>query len=117
MTTEDTAPAALTFEEFMKVDIRSGVILSAEAVAKSDKLLKLSVSFGHEVGQRTILAGIAKSYNAEELVGARVLAVVNLAPRKMMGFESHGMLLAGQTALGTVKLANCPQCEPGTRIG
>lgn len=114
---EETTSPSLSFDDFMKVDIRAGVVLEAEAVPKSDKLLKLKVSFGTELGQRTIMAGIAKSYTADELIGHRVLAVVNLAPRKMMGVESHGMLLAGQTPSGTIKLATCPLTEPGNRIG
>ncbi len=83
----------ITFDDFLKVDIRVGEIKSAEPVPKSDKLLRLTVDLG-PLGQRTILAGIARSHKPELLPGKRVAVVVNLAPRKMMGIESHGMLLA-----------------------
>lgn len=106
----------ITFDDFVKVDIRAGTIHSAEAVPKSEKLLKLQVYFGEEIGTRTIMAGIAKSYSPENIKGLRVLAVVNLAPRKMMGVESHGMLLAGSLTEG-VELAQCLGVRDGTRIG
>lgn len=93
----------ITFDDFLKVDIRKGQVLSVEAVPKSKKLLKLQVDFG-DLGTRTIMAGIALSekygkvvdgvWQDSCLVGQMVLAVVNLAPRQMMGVESHGMLLA-----------------------
>lgn len=107
----------ISFDDFMKVDIRAGVVINAETVPKSDKLLKLEVNFGNEIGVRTIVSGIAKSYAPEELKDHRVLAVVNLAPRKMMGIESHGMLLAAESALGNIKLASCSFVKPGNRIG
>ena len=94
----DTSPEVrgsepCTFEEFMKVDLRVGTIRSAERVPKSDKLLKLQVSFG-SMGDRQILAGIGKTFEPSELVGHKSVFVVNLPPRKMMGLESHGMILA-----------------------
>ena len=99
-----TKPENLSYEDFAKFDIRVGTIAKAEVVPKSKKLLKLEVSFGPEVGSRTILAGIASSamiYDAgiercdpTILVGYRVIAILNLAPRQMMGIESHGMILA-----------------------
>jgi len=87
----------ITFEEFQKVNIRVGTILSAEAIPKSKKLLKLSVYLGPALGIRTILAGIATAYAQQSLLGVKVLVVTNLAPRNMMGIESHGMLLAVDT--------------------
>jgi len=94
----DTSPEVrgsepCTFEEFMKVDLRVGTIRSAERVPKSDKLLRLQVSFG-SMGDRQILAGIGKTFEPSELVGHKSVFVVNLPPRKMMGLESHGMILA-----------------------
>lgn len=106
----------ITFDDFLKVDIRVGEIVKAEAIAKSDKLLKLEVYLG-ELGTRTICAGIAKSYDVTMIVGQRCLVVVNLAPRKMMGIESHGMLLAGAWNDGRVNLAQCDGVLPGERIG
>jgi methionyl-tRNA synthetase len=118
MSDEHKAPDTITFDDFLKVDIRVGEITKSEAVPKSDKLVKLEVYFGSEIGYRTIMAGIAKSYHVEMLVGTRVLAVVNLAPRKMMGVESHGMLLAGHDPVtGTVTLATCMGVPWGERIG
>jgi len=91
----------ISYEDFLKLDLRVGTITSAEAVPKSKKLLKLQVDFGPEVGLRTIMAGIAGPPLSPEgraadlnLQKPRVLAVINLAPRQMMGVESHGMLLA-----------------------
>lgn len=106
----------ITFDDFMKLDIRVGTINQAEVVPKSKKLLKLQVSFGSEIGVRTILAGIAQAKAYGEvvdgvwkdscLVGTRILAVINLAPRSMMGIESHGMLLAGHHG-DDLYLASC----------
>jgi methionyl-tRNA synthetase len=100
---ENETPTTLAFEDFLKVDIRVGFIESAERVPKSDKLLKLQVDFG-ELGKRQILAGIGKSYAPEVVIGRRAAFVVNLAPRKMMGLESHGMILAAADWLGEDKV-------------
>jgi methionyl-tRNA synthetase len=86
------APAKIGIEDFSKVELRVGVVKSAEKVAGADKLLKVMVDIGDEV--RQVLAGIAPSYAPEELVGRKVVVVTNLAPRKMRGVESNGMLLA-----------------------
>ena len=90
------SPAAeeprIGIEDFAKVDLRVGVVQSAEKVAGADKLLKLMVDIGGEV--RQVLAGIALAYAPEQLVGRKVVVVTNLAPRKMRGVESNGMLLA-----------------------
>lgn len=107
----------ITFDEFIRADIRSGTITAAEAVPKSKKLLKLSVSFGAEIGTRTILAGIAEAYNPEGVVGLQITAVVNLPPRAMMGIESHGMLLAGRSATGQLVLVSPNGIAEGERIG
>jgi len=79
-------------DTFFKVDLRVGRILEAERVPKSDKLLKMKVDIGLE--QRTIVGGIGKAYEPADLLGKLVVVVANLAPRKLMGVESHGMLLA-----------------------
>ncbi len=112
--------ALIQYSDFAKVDIRVGRITAAEPVPKSDKLLKLQVNLGSELGTRTIVAGIAKSYDAAIALGQQVLVIVNLLPRKLMGIESHGMLLAGEGEhLGErwVHLVKCPWAEPGTKIG
>jgi methionyl-tRNA synthetase len=88
------APAStkITIEDFAKVELRVGVVKSAERIVGADKLLKLMVDIGDEV--RQVLAGIALGYTPEELMGRKVVVVINLAPRKMRGLESNGMLLA-----------------------
>jgi len=82
----------ITLDQFKQVDLRIAKVVSAERVKKSDKLLKLQVSIGGE--QRQIIAGIAQHYAPEELVGRKIVVVANLAPAKLMGQESQGMLLA-----------------------
>ena len=84
--------AKIGIEDFAKVELRVGVVKSAERIPGADKLLKLLVDIGDEV--RQVLAGIALSYAPEDLVGRKVVIVANLAPRKMRGLESNGMLLA-----------------------
>jgi methionyl-tRNA synthetase len=84
--------AKIGIEDFAKVELRVGVVKSAEKIAGADKLLKVMVDIGDEV--RQVLAGIAPAYAPEELVGRKVVVVTNLAPRKMRGVESNGMLLA-----------------------
>ncbi len=83
----------ISIDDFAKVEIRVGTILSAEAVEKSDKLFKLSVDFG-EATPRQVLSGIRKFVTVEELVGKQFPFVTNLAPRPMMGMESAAMILA-----------------------
>jgi methionyl-tRNA synthetase len=80
------------YDGFAMTDLRVGQVLTAEAVPKSKKLIKMTVDLGFET--RTILGGIAAAYTPEELVGRKVVVVANLAPRALMGIESHGMLLA-----------------------
>jgi methionyl-tRNA synthetase len=84
--------AKIGIEDFAKIELRSGIVKSAERIPGADKLLKLLVDIGDEV--RQVLAGIALSYAPEDLVGRKVVIVANLAPRKMRGLESNGMLLA-----------------------
>jgi methionyl-tRNA synthetase len=82
----------IVYDDFAKLDLRVGLIKSAEKVKKADKLLKLIVDIGIE--ERQLLAGIAKTYKPEELIGKRCIVVANLQPRKMRGIESQGMVLA-----------------------
>ena len=88
----------IVFDDFAKIDLRVGTIVSAEKVEKADKLLKLSVDLGFEI--RTIVSGIALHYTPEEVVGRQVVVVVNLAPRKMRGIESNGMILMAESTDG-----------------
>lgn len=92
------AKAQINFEDFTKIDLRVGTILSAEKVAKADKLLKLEVDMGTE--KRTIVSGIAQHFAPDEIVGRQVTVVANLAPRKMKGIESQGMILMAENAAG-----------------
>lgn len=85
----------ITIDDFLKLEIKIGTILSAESVEGSEKLLKLEVDFGEF--KRQILAGIAKFYGPEQIIGKQCAFLVNLEPRKMMGLESQGMLLATGT--------------------
>jgi len=88
--TPDTSQIAI--DDFVKIDLRVARVLVAERIPKADKLLRLEVDLGYE--KRQILSGIAQWYAPEDLIGRRIIIVANLAPRKMRGFESHGMLLA-----------------------
>ena len=88
----------ITFDDFVKLDLRIGTIKEASKVKKADKLLQLSVDIGLET--RTILSGIAEHFAPEELVGKQAGVVCNLAPRKMRGVESNGMLLMAENTEG-----------------
>ncbi|MFT4667015.1 MAG: methionyl-tRNA synthetase [Polaribacter sp.] len=88
----------ISFDDFTKMDIRVGTITAAKKVEKSSKLLHLTVDLGFE--ERTVLSGIAKFYKAEEVIGQEVLLLANLAPRKMMGVESQGMVLMAEDGEG-----------------
>lgn len=104
MNEKEAAPAGpplkdtIGFDDFLKMDLRVGEIIKAEKVEKSNKLLKFTVDIGLE--QRTILSGIAKHFSAEEMVGKKVTVMANLAPRKIMGIDSQGMLLFAENSDG-----------------
>ncbi|WP_420319276.1 methionine--tRNA ligase [Ekhidna sp.] len=95
----------IVFDDFMKMDLRVGEIKTAEKVEKSNKLLMFTVDMGLET--RTILSGVAKHFKPEEMVGKKVTVMANLAPRKIMGVESQGMLLFAENADGKL-VAVCP---------
>lgn len=103
----------IDFGDFIKMDLRPGVILKAEKVEKSNKLLKILIDIGVE--KRTIVSGIAKHYKAEELVGQRVTVVANLAPKKLMGIESQGMILMAETPDGDLRFLES-DALPGSPI-
>ena len=90
----------ITYDDFAKLDIRVGTILSAEKVAKTKKLLKLTIDTG--IDQRTIVSGIAEHYAPEDIVGKQVSVVVNLAPKVLKGIESRGMILMAENADGSL---------------
>jgi methionyl-tRNA synthetase len=98
----------ITFEDFSKMDIRTGTILEAEKMPKANKLLVLKVDTGIDV--RTIVSGIAESFKPEDIIGKRVSVLVNLAPRNLRGVESQGMILMTQNAEGKLVFIN-PDAE------
>jgi len=102
----------VSFDDFQKMDIRVSTILAAEKVAKTKKLLKLTIDTG--IDQRTIVSGIAEYYTPEQLVGRQVLVLANLAPREIKGIESRGMILMAEDALGRLVLV---QPEDKTMAG
>jgi methionyl-tRNA synthetase len=108
----DTAPV-ISMEEFQKVDLRVAKVLFAEPVKKSDRLLKLRVDIGEE---RTIVAGIAKHYKPEDLVGKTIIVVANLQPTKLMGVESNGMLLAADAGEGLALATFDKAANPGSKV-
>jgi len=89
---------SISYEEFAKMDIRTGTILEAEKVAKTTKLLRLKIDTG--IDQRTVVSGIAEYFSPEEIIGKQVSILVNFAPRKLRGIESQGMILMAQDADG-----------------
>ena len=104
----------ITIDEFMKVELRTGKILEAEKVKKSKKLIQLKVDIGTET--RQVLAGIAESYEPENLIGRTVIIVANLKPAKLMGIESQGMVLAASKD-GIISLAGFDQeCGQGIQV-
>ncbi|MEY3375814.1 MAG: methionine--tRNA ligase [Bacteroidota bacterium] len=90
--------AEIQFDDFAKIDLRTGIILSAQKIPKADKLLQLEVDLGFE--KRTILSGIAMHFEPEAIVGKQVVVVANLAPRKMRGIDSNGMILMAEDEQG-----------------
>ena len=112
------APVAPTvaFDDFMKLDIRVGKVLECEKVPKADKLLKFKIDDG--MGGRTIVSGIAKYYQPEDLVGKEVCFIANFEPRKLKGVESQGMILSAENADGRLIVIG-PQGEvkPGCKVG
>ncbi len=113
---DENKKAEITFEDFEKIELRVGEIIACEAVPKSNKLLKETVRFGSET--RTIVSGIAKHYKPEEMVGKKVVFVTNLAPRKVCGIVSEGMILAAEDENGTLSLV-CPDkdIQSGASLG
>lgn len=108
------ADATISIDEFMKVQLRVAKVLEAERVPKSKKLVKLKVDVGAE--QRTIVAGIAESYEPAALVGRSIVIVANLKPATLMGIESNGMVLAASPDGGGPILLNPEPAAPGTRV-
>lgn len=108
----------ITYEDFAKLDIRIGLVVAAELVPETDKLIKCTVDFGEPPaggGIRTIVSGVAEWKTPEELVGRQLPYIINLAPRVIRGVESQGMLLALSDVDGLALLAPERAVEKGTR--
>jgi methionyl-tRNA synthetase len=113
---EQSLAESITIQQFGAIDLRVGQVLEADAVPKSEKLLKLKVDMG-ELGVRQILSGIAKQYSPDSMVGRKVAVVANLKPAKLMGLESQGMILAALDELDGVQLIEIPLTTPiGAKI-
>lgn len=105
----------ITYEDFAKLDIRVGEVINCEEKEGSDKLLRLTVSFGEE-GTRNILSGIKQWYKPKDLIGKQFVFVFNLAPRRMMGEESEGMILAADGEKKPFPLKPKSKAKPGAKI-
>jgi len=120
-TAAPAAPAApaspkIPIEDFSKVDLRVGLVLSAERVKGADKLMHMKVDIG-EAEPRSIVAGIAEAYTPSELVNRKVIIVANLQPRKLRGIESNGMIVAASVEGGKPVLAGFHEDIPvGARL-
>lgn len=105
----------VTYEEFSKMDLRVCTVLAAEKVAKTKKLLKLTVDIG--VDKREIISGIAEYHNPEDLIGKQVLMLINLAPKEIKGVASHGMVLMGENVNGELVLMQpSKEVKPGSTV-
>ncbi|MBC7720400.1 MAG: methionine--tRNA ligase, partial [Pedobacter sp.] len=111
---EVTLKPEIVFDDFAKIDLKVGTIVAAEKVEKADKLLKLTVDLGFET--RTIVSGIALHFKPEDIIGKQVTVVVNLAPRKMRGIESNGMILMAEDNHGKLHFIN-PESEINAGAG
>lgn len=106
---------AIVYDDFAKLDLRTGIILTAEKVEKADKLLKLEIDLGFE--KRTIVSGIALHFKPQEIIGKKVVVVANFAPRKMRGIESNGMILMAEDSNGRLIFINSDEdIENGSAV-
>ena len=104
----------INFEEFQKIELKVAKVIQAERIEESEKLLKLQIDLGGE--KRQIVAGVAKFYQPENLVGKEIVVVANLEPRTIFGLESQGMLLAADVNGKPVLLKPEEEVPPGTKI-
>jgi len=110
------SPAQITIDEFMKIQLKTAKVLTAERVPKSEKLLKLQVSLGEGTEPRQIVAGIGKKYTPEALIGKTIIIVANLKPAKLMGIESQGMVLAAGDSEVRGLATILEEVDPGTKV-
>jgi methionyl-tRNA synthetase len=109
-------PSQITIDEFMKIQLKTAKVLTAERVPKSEKLLKLQVSLGEGTEPRQIVAGIGKKYEPEALIGKTIVIVANLKPAKLMGIESQGMVLAAGDSDVRGLVTILEEVDPGTKV-
>jgi methionyl-tRNA synthetase len=114
--TTDVRPVKpeIAYDDFSKMDLRAARVVSCEKLEKSDKLLKFILDDG--TGEKTVLSGIAEFYSPDELLGKTVIYLANLAPRKIRGIESQGMILAAETADGYRVLGVQGEATPGAEV-
>ncbi len=105
----------ISYDDFTKLDIRIGTIIAAELVPETDKLIKCRIDFG-ELGERTIVSGVAEWKKPEDLVDKQFPYIVNLAPRVLRGIESQGMLLAASDEEGVALIMPERRVPPGTKL-
>lgn len=106
----------ISFPDFQKIDFRIGKVVKAERLAGSDNLIRLKVHFGSEIGERQILAGIAKWYTPVKVKGKKFIFVVNLTPKKMMGEDSQGMILCADTGTQAILLPVSEKIPEGSIV-
>jgi methionyl-tRNA synthetase len=109
-----TEEAAIKLDDFKKIDLRVARVVEAEPVQGSNKLLRITAQLGEET--RQIVAGIAKDYAPEDLIGTDVVVLINLQPVKLMGIESRGMLLVAENDSRSVLIRPAGKMQSGTRI-
>ncbi|HEX9948936.1 MAG TPA: methionine--tRNA ligase subunit beta [Thermodesulfobacteriota bacterium] len=104
----------ITYDDFIKLDIRIGTVTSAEKVQGTDKLIRLEIDFGE--GTRQVVAGMALTYTPEDFIGKQVPILVNLEPRKLRGIESQGMILAADVGGKPIMLIPDREVPPGSAV-
>ncbi len=104
----------ISFDYFKKLDLRIAKIIEVEKIENSEKLLKLKIDLGEE--ERQLIAGIGKYYKEEDLIGKEIVVIANLEPKKIFGFESQGMLLAGDIDGEPILLRPDKDVSPGTSV-
>jgi methionyl-tRNA synthetase len=107
--------AEISYDDFAKLDIRMGTVIAVEKIENADKLLKCTIDFG-DMGERTIVSGIAEWKTADDLVGKQLPYIVNLAPRMLRGVESQGMLIAASDENGVALITPEREVPRGTKL-
>lgn len=105
----------ITIDDFLKIELKVGIVLEVESIEESEKLLKLKVDLG-EKEPRQILAGVKQWYKAEDFIGKQVVIVANLEPKEMMGLQSQAMMLAADSEDGPIFLTVPKKVPPGTKV-